>query len=100
MIEAYKTLEKPDFDNDFDPTGQWVKAPEWWPGVSHFLGAYSEAKKEFLINFFDPDGTKNWWEKEAATYGYGPHMGDLIARYEELYPDGGPFENDFFNPLG
>ena len=100
LIEAYKTLEKPDFDNDFDPTGQWVKAPEWWPGMSHFLGAYSEAKKEFLINFFDPDGTKNWWEKEAATQAYGPYMGDLIARYEELYPDGGPFENDFFNPLG
>ena len=98
---AYYNEKYPDgkgpFENDFSLYGDWKPAePDWWK--SNFLGAYSDAKKEFLISYFDPDGKNDWWNKVAPdpNYAWGPQMAGLIDYYNQLYPDDkGPFENDF-----
>lgn len=104
LVNRYNELYsdgKGPFENDFDPTGQWTPpAPDWWEYAAPYWGAYSAEKKEFLIDFFDPDGKNDWWNTSAPTFGYGAWTRDLVAEYERLYPDGkGPFENDF-DPSG
>ena len=87
----YNPQTQPYFEDDFVVPAS--AAPSWWAEASGYLGAYSEAKKEFLQTFFK-DEKGEWWEKEAPGIDdWSVYINDLIDAYKSLEKP--EFDNDF-----